>query len=197
MQRKQGRFCSSFNIRLLLIGCTLQLLQQLCGMNAFMYYGPQIFTKLGISAFLFTAVVGVVNLIATVPAIITQDRWGRTNLLIISFSGMAACCFTLAFLGATALNDINVTQNVAAAASNATADDNDIPMIVKIIAVMAIFFFVGFFAFGAGPVVWTYCSEMFPAKTRARSVGVTTCANWLGNLFLAQMTPIMLSVSQG
>ena len=56
---------------------------------------------------------------------------------------------------------------------------------------MSIFAFVGFFAFGAGPVVWTYCSEMFPPDTRARNVGFTTCANWLGNLLIAQASRLM------
>ncbi len=56
----------------------------------------------------------------------------------------------------------------------------------QVTAALSIFAFVAFFAFGAGPVVWTYCSEMFPPDTRARNIGFTTCANWLGNLVIAQ-----------
>ncbi|CAK9012730.1 unnamed protein product, partial [Durusdinium trenchii] len=41
-----GEVLSGDNLKLLGIGVSIQLLQQLCGMNAFMYDGPLIFNKL-------------------------------------------------------------------------------------------------------------------------------------------------------
>ena len=75
--------CSKYNVALLGIGCSLQLLQQFCGMNAFMYYGPQIFRDIGIDPFLFTAIIGVINFAATIPAIFAQVC---TNVYIVRCS---------------------------------------------------------------------------------------------------------------
>merc|ERR1712107_297967 len=60
-----------------------------------------------------------------------------------------------------------------------------------VIAISA-FFFVFNFAFGFGPIVWVYCVEIFPLRYRARSLGVTTLANWVGNFIIAQFTPMLL-----
>merc|ERR1712151_994897 len=61
-----------------------------------------------------------------------------------------------------------------------------------VIAISA-FFFVFNFAYGFGPIVWVYCAEIFPLRTRARCVGVCTMANWVGNFLIAQFTPMLLS----
>eukprot|EP00750_Incisomonas_marina_P009667 INCI16067.2.p1 GENE.INCI16067.2~~INCI16067.2.p1 ORF type:complete len:573 (-),score=76.96 INCI16067.2:451-2169(-) len=150
---RSTRFCSSYNLALLSIGCTLQLLQQLCGMNAFMYYGPQIFEEIGISPFLFTAVVGLVNFGATLPAVCTQDRWGRIALLKASFGGMAACCFLLALVGISILEGDNSTQaNVTGQgfATTMTAEDRAHPGAAQITAALSIFAFVAFFCVWRG-----------------------------------------------
>merc|ERR1712224_676267 len=52
--------------------------------------------------------------------------------------------------------------------------------------------FVINFAYSWGPMVWVYCAEIFPLRSRARCVGVTTTANWVGNFFIAQFTPSLL-----
>merc|ERR1712107_388602 len=57
---------------------------------------------------------------------------------------------------------------------------------------LSTFFFVFNFAYGFGPIVWVYCSEIFPLRYRARCIGVSTMANWLGNWIIAQFTPMLL-----
>merc|ERR1719291_679207 len=61
---------------------------------------------------------------------------------------------------------------------------------------VSVFFFVFNFAYGFGPIVWVYCSEMFPLRYRARCVGVCTLANWAGNFIIAQFTPMLLESIQ-
>merc|ERR1719291_556159 len=58
------------------------------------------------------------------------------------------------------------------------------------------FFFVFNFAYGYGPIVWVYCSEIFPLRYRARCVGICTLANWVGNFLIAQFTPMLLESIQ-
>ena len=54
----------------MVLGVALQLLQQLCGMNAFMYFGPKIFESIGFSKNLFTTSNNFVNVPSTFPAIV-------------------------------------------------------------------------------------------------------------------------------
>ena len=92
-------FLSGDNLKLLGIGVSIQLLQQICGMNAFMYDGPLIFEKLfgnAQSGMLFTLVSGVVNIFATIPGLFLVDRYGRTVLMKWSAAGMMACSAVLA-----------------------------------------------------------------------------------------------------
>lgn len=61
------------------------------------------------------------------------------------------------------------------------------------VVVAMCFCFVSIFAASWGPMAFVYCSEMFPLKHRSRCLGLTTTANWVGNYFVAQLTPVMLS----
>mmetsp|Transcript_334 Transcript_334/g.768 ORF Transcript_334/g.768 Transcript_334/m.768 type:complete len:144 (-) Transcript_334:125-556(-) len=54
------------------------------------------------------------------------------------------------------------------------------------------FFFVANFAYGWGPIVWVYNSEIFPLRHRSQCVATAACANWIGNYAIAQFTPILL-----
>ena len=179
---------------LLALGVGLQLLQQLCGMNAFMYYGPKIFGLIQSGAatqqqgsahgansmdgansrdgaFLFTAINGVVMVLATVPGILLVDRVGRTVLLRYSAAGMLVSCLVLGIVGSSCME--------SAACGYAASG--------------AIFFFVFNFAYGWGPVIWVYCAEMFPLVHRSRATGATTMANWAGNFCLAFFPPLLIS----
>ena len=57
-------------MRLVVLGVALQLLQQLCGMNAFTCFGPKIFESIGFSKNLFTTSNIFVNVPSTFPAIV-------------------------------------------------------------------------------------------------------------------------------
>jgi MFS family permease len=69
--------------------------QQWTGINAVLYYAPQIFAGLGLSgstiSLLATGVVGIAMFIATIPAVMYVDKWGRKPTLIIGAIGMGIC----------------------------------------------------------------------------------------------------------
>mmetsp|Transcript_100339 Transcript_100339/g.323826 ORF Transcript_100339/g.323826 Transcript_100339/m.323826 type:complete len:548 (+) Transcript_100339:106-1749(+) len=198
-----AEFLSGRSLKLLAIGVALQLLQQLCGMNAYMYDGPTIFGKVFHSSnagLLFTVVSGVVNILSTFPAIFLIDRAGRTSLLRASALGMALCSAALAGVGAACFPPRHA-EECAGGCANATASgaggEDGAPAGVcgswaKWAATASICLFIFNFGYGWGPVVWTYCAEMFPLKYRTQAVGATTCANWVGNVFIAMLPPILL-----
>jgi len=180
-------FFSGDNLKLLMIGLSLQMIQQMCGLNAFMYDGPQIFQRVFQSAHagrVFTVVAGFVNIISTFPAIFLVDKKGRTVLLMYSAAGMAICAAVLAVVGDQCFperpHDLGVSPEPVCGDW------------AKWVVTASICLFIFNFGYGWGPVVWTYCAEMFPMKYRTKAVGATTDANWIGNIFIAFLPPILL-----
>lgn len=171
-------FLSGDNLKLLGIGVSIQLLQQICGMNAFMYDGPLIFETLFGNAHagrLFTVISGVVNIFATIPGLFLVDRYGRTVLMKWSAIGMMACSAVLATMG-----DVCFPDEVSHCGGWA-----------KWVATLAICGFILNFAYGWGGMAWVYCAEMFPQKHRTKGVAATTDANWVGNILIAFLPPIL------
>ncbi len=78
----------------LFIGIILCIFSQVTGINAIMYYAPEIFKSTGDasgSALMQTVLVGVINLLFTLVAIKYVDKWGRRTLLLLGAGGMAVC----------------------------------------------------------------------------------------------------------
>lgn len=161
--------------RLVAVGASLQALQQLVGMNAFMYFGPRIFDLIGLSPNVCQAMGNGINFAATLPALWLIDRAGRRALLAGGAAAMAGASFLLAALGLRLSSSGDPAGGALAAAMAAT-----------------VFGFIASFACSWGPCVWVYCVEIFPLKHRARCVGITTLTNWVGNYIIAQFTPILL-----
>ncbi len=134
--------------RALLVGMALAILQQITGINVFMYYAPEIFKSLGSGtdvALLQTVIIGACNVVFTIVAIRTVDRWGRKPLLILGSGGMALSLVGLGW----------------AAYSGTTA-------------AWVLVFILGYiacFAMSMGPVVWVVLSEIFPTRLRGRAMG--------------------------
>jgi MFS transporter, SP family, arabinose:H+ symporter len=84
----------------LLIGISIGILQQITGINAVFFYAPMIFEQSGIgsnASFVQAAMLGVVNLVFTVIAMLLIDRLGRRPLLGVGLVGIAVCMFTLSY----------------------------------------------------------------------------------------------------
>jgi sugar porter (SP) family MFS transporter len=152
----------------LVIGVVLAVLQQVTGINVFLYYGPEIFKKLGTSmdaALLQTVVVGAVNLVFTIIAIWTVDKLGRKPLMIIGATGMG---ITLFLMGLSAF-----------------CQKTEIWFLAFILGYMASF------ALSVGPVTWVILSEIFPTKIRGRAMAVAAIFLWVANYIVSQTFPIM------
>jgi len=152
----------------LLIGIALAILQQVTGINVFLYYAPEIFKQLGSStdvALLQTIIVGAVNMLFTIMAIRTVDRLGRKPLMIAGATGMG---LSLMAMGLAAQ-----FQTVS------------LWMLLLILSYMACF------ALSVGPVTWVLLSEIFPTRIRGRALSVATFCLWWANFIVSQTFPML------
>ena len=150
------------------IGVSLAVLQQVTGINVFLYYAPEIFKKVGSGvdvALVETIVVGGVNLLFTVVAIWLVDRVGRKPLMIAGSTGMGIC---LLGMGAAA------QAGVMAAG-----------LLILVLG------YIACFAVSVGPVVWVILSEIFPTKIRGRALSMATFSLWCANFLVSQTFPMM------
>ncbi|RFU24908.1 hypothetical protein B7463_g11427, partial [Scytalidium lignicola] len=162
--------------RRLLTGCGLQILQQLTGCNFIFYYGTTFFKNIGISSpFVIQLITNVVNVVSTLPGIILVEALGRRKLLMIGAGGMAICQFVMAAVGTT------IPDSRAA----------------NLVLIAFVCFYIFFFAASWGPVAWVVTSEIYPLKVRAKSMSISTSANWLFNFGIAYGTPFLVNSGPG
>lgn len=84
----------------LLIALTIGIVQQATGINAVFFYAPMIFEQSGFgndAAFLQAVLVGLVNLLFTIVAILCIDRLGRKPLLFTGLAGIAVFMLLLSW----------------------------------------------------------------------------------------------------
>ena len=84
----------------LTIGLAVAILQQITGINSVFFYAPMIFEQSGIgtdASFMQAVLVGLVNLVFTVTAILLIDRLGRRPLLAFGLTGIAVCMLLLSY----------------------------------------------------------------------------------------------------
>ena len=167
LQTKQNGFAlfrtnSNFR-RSVALGIMLQAMQQLAGINIVMYYAPKILEAAHFDAhsqMWCTAIIGLVNMLATFVAVGLVDRWGRKPIL---YSGFTIMALGMAFLGVL-LNNGMETQSS------------------QIIAVFLLMVFCAGFAMSAGPLMWVLCSEIQPLAGRDFGISISTLTNWVTNL---------------
>jgi SP family arabinose:H+ symporter-like MFS transporter len=146
----------------LVVAVALAVFQQITGINTVLYYGSIIISdhfhgESAGAALAANVIIGTVNLIFTIVAMLFLDRWGRRAILMTACAGMA----------------VSLTGLVLAFHFNAAS---------AALPLTFILLYVAFFAFGMGPGVWLYMSEIFPTKIRGRAVALATSALWAGTL---------------
>ena len=88
----------TYGVPVIIIGILLSVFQQAIGINAVLYYAPRMFENAGAEGggMMQTVIMGIVNILFTLVAIFTVDRFGRKPLLIIGSIGMAIGAFAVA-----------------------------------------------------------------------------------------------------
>ncbi len=142
------------------IGIMLSVFQQAVGINAVLYYAPRIFGDMGMeNPMVITVFMGVVNILFTLVAIFTVEKWGRKPLLIYGSLGMAAGAMGVALtFGHAGLEFITAASIMVYAAS---------------------------FMFSWGPICWVLIAEIFPNTIRGAAVAIAVAFQWISNFIVS------------
>ncbi|GMF21182.1 unnamed protein product [Phytophthora lilii] len=157
------------SIRLpLIVAVVLQLAQQLSGINAVMFYATSFFQNAGLeNPLVGITLVYIVNVLATIVALMLMDSAGRRPLLLWSIVGMLVSSGVL------------------------TVGLMELLPFASIFSVGGVMSFVWFFEIGLGPIPWLIAAEMFPPKSRTTATSIATMVNWLGLFIIGIVFPTM------
>jgi len=158
----------------LIIGIALAILQQVTGINVFMYFGATIFKTMSQSAnldagLLQQIVINGTGVLFTLIAIATVDKWGRKPLMLVGTLGMG--------LSLVAMGVMAQTMHDPAAASH--------------VMLTCIVLYIACFGLSVGPVTWVILSEIFPTAIRGRALGLATFCLWIADYAVTQTFPMM------
>ena len=143
------------------IGIMLSVFQQAVGINAVLYFAPRIFETMGMAnPMVQTVLMGVVNILFTLLAVFTVEKWGRKPLLISGSVGMAIGAFGVAMC--------NVVTGL--------------PAIISVISIMV---YSASFMFSWGPICWVLIAEIFPNTIRGAAVAIAVAFQWIFNFIVS------------
>ncbi len=160
----------------IIIGVGIMFAQICTGINVIICYAPKIFQMAGFadasSAMSISILIGVVNFLMTFVAMYLSDKVGRKPLL---YSGAAIMGLSMLALAVSFYygDVLGVAQ--------------------KWLAVAAIIGFICSFAYSLGPVAWILVSEIFPLKTRGFLMTFPTAANFIFNIIILSLFPVMIT----
>lgn len=158
----------------LIIGVCIAILGQFMGVNAVLYYGPEIFKSAGLpsdDALFYQVLVGLANMLTTVLAMFIIDKVGRKSLVYYGVSGMIISLLLIAFYFVWGAS-------------------------LGLSSVFLLVFFMLYIICCAGSicaVVWVILSEMYPIKVRAMAMSVAGLSLWIGTYLIGQLTPWLLA----
>ncbi len=153
---------------IVVIGIVLAVFQQWCGINVVFNYAEEVFSAAGygVNEILFNIILtGAVNLVFTLIAIFSVDRWGRKNLMMLGAIGLALF-YTI--LGIFYFLDIQ-----------------GVPVLIVIVSAIAIY------AMTLAPVTWVVLSEIFPNKVRGSAMAAATTSLWIACFILTYTFPLL------
>lgn len=160
-------------LKAVIIGVCIAILGQFMGVNAVLYYGPSIFENAGLSggdSLFYQVLVGLVNTLTTVLALVIIDKVGRKKLVYYGVSGMVV---TLLLIGFYFLFGESL----------------------GISSIFLLIFFLSYVfccAVSICAVVFVLLSEMYPTKVRGLAMSIAGFSLWIGTYLIGQLTPWML-----
>jgi SP family xylose:H+ symportor-like MFS transporter len=158
----------AYGKRVVFVGVALSLLQQLMGLNAISYYGPQILQRMGFhmdAAFLGVLVARSLNLLATMGVVLIVDRVGRKPLLI---GGAMVMGLAMMAIGASFQAGSSGTWGLVAICCYLTG-----------------------LGMSFGPIVWIMMSEIFPAPIRGQAMSIAVASQWSANFLVSASFPVL------
>ena len=156
-----------------IIGVCIAILGQFMGVNAVLYYGPSIFENAGLSggdSLFYQVLVGLVNTLTTILALVIIDKVGRKKLVYYGVSGMVVSLILIGlyFLFGDSLG------------------------VSSLFLLVFFLFYVFCCAVSICAVVFVLLSEMYPTKVRGLAMSIAGFALWIGTYLIGQLTPWLL-----
>ena len=154
--------------RILLLGLVIAVFQQWCGTNVIFNYAQEIFVGAGFDVdgmFINIVITGIANVIFTIIALYTIEKWGRRTLILIGAGGLGLIYLTLGTCYFFQVKGVMMVVLVVAAIST--------------------------YAMTLGPVTWTLLAEIFPHRVRGIAMATCTFALWVGCCTLTFSFPSM------
>lgn len=154
--------------RILLLGLVIAVFQQWCGTNVIFNYAQEIFVSAGYNVdgmFINIVITGIANVLFTVVALYTVEKWGRRTLMLIGSLGLGLIYLTL---GTCYFMHVE-----------------GIAMVVLVVMGISCY------AMTLGPVTWVLLAEIFPHRIRGIAMATCTFALWVGCCTLTYTFPIM------
>ena len=164
----------------ILLAVAIAAFNQLSGINALMYYAPQIFKMAGAaadSALLQSVIVGITNLVFTMLALSVIDRFGRRTLMLVGSIGY------IVSLSATAWAFYAYGTEFTPTGSR--------------VVLISLLVFIASHAFGQGAVIWVFISEIFPNRVRARGQALGSFTHWIMAAVISWTFPMFAEASGG
>ena len=156
------------NRQVVLLGVTLAVFQQWCGINVVFNYAEEVFSAAGyeVTELLFNIIItGSVNLLFTFLAIRMVDRWGRRRLMLIGSAGLALLYL---LLGGAYISGVQ-----------------GFPILVIVVLCIALY------AMTLAPVTWVVLSEIFPNRIRGVAMAAATTMLWVASSLLVVTFPFL------
>ncbi len=165
------------------VGLLLSIFQQFVGINVIFYYSNILWEAVGFredQAFVITVIGAIINILTTLIAIATIDRFGRKPLLVVGSIGMTVTLATMAviFGNAKVVDGAPILEGAQGP-----------------IALVAANLFVVSFGMSWGPVVWVLLGEMFPNRMRAAALSLAAGGQWVANWVITVTFPSLKDIS--
>lgn len=157
-------------LRIVVIGSLLGIFSQICGVNAVLFYAPQIFSSTGVefsASLLQSTFIGLVFIVFSFVPMILVDRVGRRMILLVG-----VFCMTLSLSVISVLFVFNQTNSLA--------------------ILIALLCFVASFAGSLASLTWIILSEIFPNRIRAEAMAIANLSLWSANTLLTLTFPILV-----
>ncbi|MFC1543386.1 sugar porter family MFS transporter [Candidatus Neomarinimicrobiota bacterium] len=173
-------FFSRKYLKPIMLAVAIAMFNQLSGINALMYYAPQIFRMAGSgsqSALLQSVAVGGTNLIFTMAALAIIDHFGRRKLMLVG--------------------SIGYIVSLAVTAGAFYTYGTDFTQTGSLVVLIGLLVFIASHAFGQGAVIWVFISEIFPNRVRARGQALGSFTHWVMAALISWTFPVIAESSGG
>ena len=161
-QATLSQFFTRRYFKVIALAFFIAMFNQLSGINAILYYAPEVMKQAGAddnAALLMSVAVGLMNLIATMAALTVIDRIGRRSLMIVGSIGYLV---SMGFLTAVMFmfqGHFNSTSST--------------------LVLVGLLVFIAAHAFGQGSVIWVFISEIFPTRVRGLGQSLGSLTHWV------------------